>query len=171
MPFESLNGSMGRTVPTRYVEFPLRAASRSSALPGLTYLDTSAMWTPTSVRPPGMARTEIASSKSLASSGSMVIVIMPRASNLPEMSRAPTDPGTPSASRSTASGKVSEWLYFASIARYSAIGVWLSPRFSTISPVGFMCFCAHSLSLATTLSFSFGTGVTADFEGSATITS
>ena len=43
MPFESLNGSMGITVPTRYVEFPRFAASRSSGEEGFTYFETSAM--------------------------------------------------------------------------------------------------------------------------------
>ena len=70
----------------------------------------------------------------------MVIVGIERASNLPDMSRAETSHGTESAHFSTSSGKVSERSYFTSIERYSAIGVWLSPRFSTISPVGFICF-------------------------------
>ena len=64
---------------------------------------------------------------------------MERASKRPEMSRAETLSGKPAASASTSGGNVSERLYFTKIALYSAIGVWLTPKSSTISPVGFIC--------------------------------
>jgi hypothetical protein len=41
--FESFSGSIGITLSTKYVEFPLLRASLSSSLPSLTYSATSAI--------------------------------------------------------------------------------------------------------------------------------
>ena len=71
--FESTSGSIGSTAPGTYTLVPRLTASRSSRPPGRTYAVTSAMWTQTRTRSPSR-RAEIASSKSRASSGSIVNV-------------------------------------------------------------------------------------------------
>ncbi len=72
---ERICGSIGMVRSTRYTLVARSRASVSSALPGFTKNETSAMWTPTSNFPSESCRTERASSKSLASKGSMVQVL------------------------------------------------------------------------------------------------
>ena len=100
---DSASGSIGSTSPGTYTEFARRNASRSSADPGRTNAETSAMWTHTRITPPSNSSAEIASSKSLAPGGSIVNVVSARRSR--RSGPATTSDAATRASRSTSGSK------------------------------------------------------------------
>ena len=70
-----ISGSIGITRSGRYTLVARSCASRSSGVFGCTKCDTSAMCTPSSQWPLSSRSSEIASSKSRASTGSIVMIV------------------------------------------------------------------------------------------------
>lgn len=111
-----MGGSIGITLSTRYTLVALSRASVSRAVFTLTYSETSAMCTKSRYPLPSIFSIDIASSRSLASSPSIVMVLSVRKSRRPAATaRKISSPvgwiGNFSASADTASGKAGERPY------------------------------------------------------------
>ena len=113
---------------------PRSRASASSAEPGRTKCETSAMWTPRTRRPFSSVESERASSKSLAVAGSIVTIVSPRRSSRGPRSARSAE--TRCASASTSGGKGPGRPNSRSTATVSSEGLSAGPTTATISASG-----------------------------------
>ena len=129
------SGSIGITQSGRYTLVPRSVAVRKSVEPGGAKCDTSAICTPNCQCPLASRSRDRASSKSLASFGSMVTVTRSVRSERSCKSVSSNSIATRSASLWHSSEKVSGILNSLIVARVSTPGASRGPRISTIFPL------------------------------------
>ena len=134
-PFEITSGNIGMTCWGRYTLVARRRASASSGPPGLAKCPTSAMWTvSTQCFVFGSISTETASSKSRASTGSMVMTRSPVKSVRPPRSASLKSRAACLASSSAAAGNSSGSPNALMTVRVSTPGSPWAPRTSVMTP-------------------------------------